>query len=189
MGTPNKKITKKERSQIEVDMTDAHTDFEKKLNLHAIYKTHAPELSQDLVQTTFLKTILYLQRGGKIDTMRSFLNHVLRGLIIDEYRKEKVPSLDVLLDNGFEPSEEDFDKMINILDGQEIVELIKLLPPKYRKVMKMRYLQDLTLSEMSSVTGEKQNTMAVQAHRGLIMLKSLYHESHREKGSQSVVQK
>lgn len=178
MGTLNKKLTKKQRTKIQIDITDAHDNFEKKLNLHAIYKTHDPELSEDLVQTTFLKTILYLQKGGKIDTMRSFLNHVLRGLIIDEYRKEKATSLDVMLDNGFEPSEENFEQMINILDGKEIVELIKHLPIKYQKVMKMRYLQELTLTEMSSVTGEKQNTMAVQAHRGLVLLKDLYQKAH-----------
>jgi len=180
MGTTKRKLTKKQHTQIRADMSDAHSNFEKKLNLHAIYKTHDQELSHDLVQTTFLKTILYLQRGGKIDTMRSFLNHVLRGLIIDEYRKQKPTSLDVMLDNGYEPSEDRFDEMINILDGQEIVDLIKLLPPKYQKVMTMRYLQDLSLTEMSELTGKKQNTMSVQAHRGLILLKELYEKTHPE---------
>lgn len=178
MGNTVKKLTKKQRAQIKVDMTDAHASFEKKLNSHAIYKTHDQELSQDLVQTTFLKTILYLQKGGKIDIMRSFLNHVLRGLIIDEYRKQKTSSLDVMLDNGFEPSQDSFEQMINILDGKEIVDLINLLPLKYQKVMTMRYLQDLSLTEMSSLTGEKQNTMSVQAHRGLVLLKKLYEKSH-----------
>ncbi len=178
MGTTLKKLNKRQHDHIMAQMAAAHSNFEKKLKLHAIYKTHDQELSQDLVQTTFLKTMLYLQKGGKIETMRSFLNHVLRGLIIDEYRKQKTTSLDTMLNNGYDPAEDNFEQLINILDGKEIVGLINLLPPKYQTVVEMRYLQNLSLTEMSSLTGEKQNTISVQAHRGLTLLKELYEKTH-----------
>jgi DNA-directed RNA polymerase specialized sigma24 family protein len=38
----------------------------------------------------------------------------------------------------------------------------------------MRYIDDLSLTEMSKITGQSKNTMAVQAHRGLAMLKKAY---------------
>jgi hypothetical protein len=41
-------------------------------------------------------------------------------------------------------------------------------------VIKMRYMQDLSLKEMSLITGQTQNAMAVQVHRGLAKLKDLY---------------
>ena len=40
--------------------------------------------------------------------------------------------------------------------------------------MRMRYVQDLTLKEMSLITGQSKNTISVQAHRGLEIIKSLY---------------
>jgi DNA-directed RNA polymerase specialized sigma24 family protein len=40
--------------------------------------------------------------------------------------------------------------------------------------MKMRYVQNLTLREMSLLTGQSKNTIAVQLHRGLAKLKKLH---------------
>ena len=40
--------------------------------------------------------------------------------------------------------------------------------------MKMRYIQDLSLKEMSLLTGQSRATLAVQTHRGLAKLKLLY---------------
>lgn len=104
-------------------------------------KTNDPEVSKDLVQTTFLKTLLYLQKGGKVDLMRSFLYHVLNALIIDEYRKNKMMSLDVILEKGFEFGNDDHDRNIDILDGKEIILLIPQLPKKYEQIIRMRYIK------------------------------------------------
>ncbi len=159
------------------EMTVAHNDFENALLRRALYKTNNSEMSQDLVQTTFLKTLVYLQKGGKVDLMRSFLNHVLNGLIIDEYRKNgkhKLLSLDVLLGKGFEPGSDDYQKTMNILDGKKLILLIPQLPKKYQLIIEMRYLKGLSLKEMSLLTGQLENTLAVQVHRGLTQLRKLY---------------
>ncbi len=109
--------------------------------------------------------------------MKSFLNHVLNALIIDEYRKNeknKSLSLDVLLDKGFELGVNDFERTIDIIDGKKIVLLIPQLPKKYETIIKMRYQKGLSLKEISLITGDTENTVAVQVHRGLIKLKKLY---------------
>ncbi len=62
----------------------------------------------------------------------------------------------------------------NVLDGKAALLLIMKLPEKYRKVIRMRYVQDLSLKEMSLITGQSKNTIAVQMHRGLEKLKLLY---------------
>jgi RNA polymerase sigma factor (sigma-70 family) len=106
--------------------------------------------------------------------MKSFLYHILNNLIIDEYRKRKNVSLDVLLEKGFEPGVDHSDRLINRLDGKAALLLILRLPQKYQKVMRMRYVQDLSLAEMALLTGQSKNTIAVQVHRGLMQLKALY---------------
>ncbi len=174
--TPKIKPSKKEQVMIRSAVSEAYQVFEKRMNAHALYKTHNLETSHDLVQSTFLKTLLYLQRGGKIDTMRSFLNHILNDLIVDEYRKRKTTSLDLLLEKGFEPGSDSIDRIINILDGKQAILLIALLPKKYERVMRMRYLQDLSLHEIALLTGQTQNTTTVQVCRGLAKLKELYKE-------------
>src|SRR3989344_5269478 len=167
-------IASKKEAQQQKVLTKAHHDFEKSLNLYAFFKIHNHALSEDLVQDTFVKTWAYLVKGGKIDLMKAFLFHVLNNLIVDEYRKHKTVSLDVLLEKGFEPSSDDSGRLHNILDGKAALFLIQRLPKMYQKVMRMRYVQDLSLKEISLITGKSKNTIAVQLHRGLEKLKLLY---------------
>lgn len=174
---PKLGLSKRKLKVIRGEMTVAHDDYKSALLRRALYKTNDSEVSQDLVQTTFLKTLTYLQKGGKIDLMHSFLNHVLSALIIDEYRKNakhKSISLDVLLDKGYDPGSSDYQRTADILDGKEIVLLIPQLPKKYELVIQMRYLRGLSLKEMALLTGQSENTVAVQVHRGLIKLRKLY---------------
>ena len=179
----NNTMTTKQETQKKAVLTGAHYDFAGGLKSHAFFKTHDRATSEDLVQDTFMKTWSYLVRGGKIDIMKAFLYHVLNDLIVDEYRKHKAISLDILLDKGFEPSAGDPGRMLNILDGKAALLLIQRLPLGYQKVMRMRYVQDLSLAEMSLITGQSKNTIAVQAHRGLMKLKLLGSLSQSSLGS------
>jgi RNA polymerase sigma-70 factor (ECF subfamily) len=155
----------------------AHHDFEDGLNKHAYFKLNNHATGEDLVQDTFIKTWQYLVRGGKIDVMKAFLYHVLNNLIVDEYRKKRTSSLDTLTEKGFEPNTGDSARFYDMLDGKSALLLIARLPVAYQKVMRMRYVQELSLKEMSLITGKSQNALAVQAHRGLEKLKLLYYSA------------
>ncbi len=155
-------------------LTAAHDDFSRGLFRYANLKTSNTALSEDLIQATFTKTWIYLENTGKIDLMRAFLYHVLNRLIIDEYRKHKAVSLDVLTEGGLELAAIQSGNLFNLIDGKALALLIGKLPEKYRGVITMRYMEDLSLKEMSARTKESQNTMSVQVHRGLARLKSLY---------------
>jgi len=155
-------------------LTEAHRDYAKGLNSYALFKLHDQEMGQDMVQDTFMKTWVYLVKNGKIDLMKAFLYRILNNLIVDQYRKNKTASLDILLEKGYEPSTNPTERLMNMLDGKKALLLIQQLPMKYQKVMRMRYVQDLSLKEMSLVTGDSRNTLAVQLHRGLEKLKLLY---------------
>ncbi len=152
----------------------AHKDYEKVLNSYASFKVSDKARGEDLVQDTFVKTWSYLARGGKIHVMKSFLYHILNNLIIDEYRKSKTSSLDILLEKGFEPSFDHSQSMFDYLDGKAALLLIARLPLTYQKAMRMRYVQDLSLQEMSLITGQSKNTLSVQLHRGTQKLTDLY---------------
>ncbi len=164
----------KEKTAMNLVLSDAHFDFQKGLNARAFFKISDHEMGQDLVQETFLKTWKHLVSGGKIHMMKAFLYHILNHLIIDEYRKRKTSSLDDLLEKGFEVGTDDTEHLFNTLDGKILILLIKSLPEKYREVIHMRFIKDLSLKEISLITGKTKNSVAVQIHRGLIQLKLLY---------------
>ncbi len=167
-------MTSKQEKHRQGVLTAAHHDYEKSLNTYAFFKLNNSTTSQDLVQDTFIKTWGYLVKGGQIDIMKSFLYHVLNNLIVDEYRKRKVISLDTLLEKGFEPRDDHAEHFTNALDGKAALLLIQRLPETYQKVMRMRYIQDLSIKEMSLITGQSNNTISVQIHRGIEKLKVLY---------------
>jgi RNA polymerase sigma-70 factor (ECF subfamily) len=167
-------MTQKQDIQRGRTLTEAHHDYEKGLNIHAFFKVNNHAMGEDMVQDTFMKTWLYLAKGGKIDVMKAFLYHVLNNLIVDEYRRRKTTSLDILMEKGFEPVTANTKSLIEALDGNAAILLIAQLPVAYQKIMRMRYVQDLSLKEMSLITGQSRNALAVQAHRGLEKLKLLY---------------
>jgi RNA polymerase sigma-70 factor (ECF subfamily) len=168
-------MTPKQKKEREEVLTVAHCDYEKGLNARAFFKLNNRETSTDLVQDTFMKTWKYLVKGGKIDVMKAFLYHILNNLIVDEYRKRKTTSLDGLLENGYEPKTENVsENLFNFLDGKRAICLIEGLPEKYKRVMRLRFKQVLSLKEISLITGQTKNTIAVQLHRGLEKLREIY---------------
>ena len=168
----NIKETKKQKEML----SKAHRDFNKGLNVHAFFKINDQATGQDLVQETFMKTWKYLVRGGKIDIIKAFLYHVLNNLIIDEYRKHKATSLDELAEKGFDPHPEESEshQLFTRIDSQAAALLIQRLPETYKKIMTMRFVKDLSLEEISLITGQSKNTVAVKIHRGLSKLRILY---------------
>lgn len=167
-------MTPKQEIRQEAVLTAAHHEYGKGLNAHAFFKVSNHALGEDLVQDTFMRTWSYLVKGGKIDMMKAFLYHILNNLIVDEYRKHKTISLDLLQEKGFEPSIDTTKRLFSALDGKAALLLIYRLPQKYQKVIRMRYVQSLSITEISLITGQTRNTVAVQAHRGLARLKEIY---------------
>ena len=155
-------------------LTNAFGDYEKLLLKRSHYKVTDGDLADDLVQTTFLKTWEYLIKHGKVDSMKAFLFHVLNNLIIDEYRKHKPLSLDILTDGGLQLRNDECDRLYDIFDGQTAVLLIPLLSEKYRKVITMRYIDDMSLTEISEKTKQTKNTVTVQLSRGMEKLAILF---------------
>ena len=172
-------MTQQEQAQMNMTMTMAYNDHQSGLCKHSFFKVNNRQLSEDLVQDTFMKTWVYLVKRGKIDLMKAFLYRILNNLIVDQYRKRKTTSLDVLIEKGFEPSIDISENLFNSIDGRSALLLIQYLPLKYRNVMRMRYTQNLSLKEISLITGQSKNATAVQAHRGLEKLKVLYKERQR----------
>ena len=160
-------------------LTSAYQNYGKSLSARAFFKVNDPMLAEDLVQNTFMKTWSYLVKGGKIGAMKAFLYHVLNNLIVDEYRKHKTTSLDALLEEGFDPkgSDSDYESVFKTLDREAARLLIRRLPEKYRKIINMRYVDDLSLDEISRLVGQSKNTVSVQLHRGLKRIK-LLHDAH-----------
>lgn len=174
-------------TELDTILTAAYHEYKKDLDLHSCLRVHDRFLAEDLVQDAFVKVWKYLVRGGEVVMMKSFLYHILNRLIIDEYRKHRTTSLDVMIENGFEPTTTESNHLIDILDGRSAFSLIPHLPKKYQEVMYMRYAEDLSLEEISKITKYSKNTIAVQLHRGVEKFRTLYFNQLKKQNNENIL--
>jgi RNA polymerase sigma-70 factor (ECF subfamily) len=142
------------------------------------FRVSEHDLSIEFVQDVFMKTWKYLSEGKEISNLKSFLYQIAHNIVIDHYRKRKPESsLDILEeDSGFEPGVDETQSMMDKIDGEEALKLLDRLPEIYKEVIFMKYVEELTLSEISEIVGETENTIAVRIHRGIGKLRKLYEE-------------
>lgn len=162
--------------QIFIDAYQTHSDAIFRL---CFFKLSDREQAKDMMQETFTKAfIMASKEKAPILNIKAFLYKIAGNMIIDEYRKrgrhQQSTSLDVLQEEGFDPSEDKTDSLISILDGKEAIDLISKIKEPYGEAVFMRYVQDLSLKEISEITGESENTISVRVHRGITILRTLY---------------
>ncbi len=156
--------------------SNAYTSYKGDLKRYSYFKVHNEALAEDMVQDTFMRTWTYLVKGQKIESMKAFLYHVLNNLIIDQYRKRKFVSLEALLENGFEPSLDETSRLMNAIDGRKTLLIIDKLPARCKRVVYLHYAKNLSLGEISEITKQSKNTVAVQINRGMKKLRTLYND-------------
>jgi RNA polymerase sigma-70 factor, ECF subfamily len=166
---------KKNADKTFADACEGHFDA---LFRYAYFKTSSRETAQDLVQETYFKAWNYLQKGEDIKNPKAFFYRILNNLIVDEYRRKKETSLDVMRENGFDIGEVIQDRLEDRLDGEKAIKLLQKIPEKYREVIMMRYVEELTLKEMAEILNQTENAIAVKVHRGLRKIERLFNNSN-----------
>src|SRR5579872_7225902 len=74
----------------------AFEDYSDELFRHCLMRLGDRERSLELTQECFMRAMEYTRKGETIEQMRPFLHRTLRHLIIDEYRRKKPVSLEML---------------------------------------------------------------------------------------------
>lgn len=140
---------------------------------HCCIRTADREKAKDIVQDVFLKTWKYLEQGKKIENPKAFVYRVANNLIIDDYRKKRPDSLDELRAMGFEPVGASVQSVELAAETRVALELVARLDPAYRDILLMRFVDDLSISEIAAVMEMSENAVSVRIHRGIEKLKEL----------------
>lgn len=153
-----------------LEVYDAHSDG---LFRYALYKTSNRELALDLTQDSFTKVWEYLQDGKDIDNLKAFLYRTLSNMIIDSYRKKKSESLDKLMEDGFDHGHDERGDFEDALMGESLWRHVNTLEDKYKEVITLRYMNDLSIKEIAQTLNESENNISVRIHRALDKIKQL----------------
>jgi RNA polymerase sigma-70 factor, ECF subfamily len=132
--------------------------------------------AEDVAQETFLRVYANLDNYDPQYKFSTWIYRIASNLSIDAIRKRKKNlSLDAeitgadgavwhdrLADAGKGPEEE----LLTDELQEEVQGAIMGLNPKYRAVMLLRYIEDLSLQEISDVVGLPISTIKTRIHRG-----------------------
>ncbi len=116
-----------------------------------------------------------MRSGKQVDMARGFLYRTARNLIIDHYRRKKPVSLDAMFDDTGNDMADPHNVPIGTeYDKQELLHRLKQLPEQHYEVLVMRFVQELTVSEIAAAYKESPNTVSVRIHRALRHAQKLF---------------
>ncbi|GIP34959.1 RNA polymerase sigma factor SigW [Paenibacillus sp. J2TS4] len=155
------------------ELVDLYKDKIYHLAYRMLSQAHAAE---DIVQETFLRVYRNLHRYDENQKFSTWIYRIATNLCIDQLRKRKANySLDAEMPEGegadwysLLPSEEETPEGQVLLSEtqQQIRSAIDALPEKYKSVVILRYLHDLSLQEIGDILGMPVTTVKTRVHRG-----------------------
>jgi RNA polymerase sigma-70 factor, ECF subfamily len=133
--------------------------------------------AEDAVQETFMRVYTNLNRYDEQQKFSTWIFRIATNHCIDRLRKRKhsAYSLDAEMPDGegndyysmLAGNEDTPEKQIILSETQlQIRKAIDALPEKYKTVVILRYLQDMSLQEISDVLDMPVTTVKTRVHRG-----------------------
>lgn len=157
----------------EVQFLEAYDKHSDALFRYCYHRVFDREKAKDCVQEAFARTWRYLVDGNTIENIRAFLYRTANNIIIDASRKHKPSSLDTIMEKGFSPSIDPRGKTQDYLAGKELISIVRTLDEKYRDVIILKYIEDLSTKEISFILNETENNIYVRISRGLKKIKKI----------------
>jgi RNA polymerase sigma-70 factor (ECF subfamily) len=165
--------------------------YQFRLVRYLIYLLGSRDLVDDLVQETWLHV---LERGHSYNGRSRFepwLFSIARNLTIDHLRKRRIFSLDSSHAGAHDSNDSNvqrdrdrehpslvsgdpspFEQAARTEDAHRIAHTLQTLEPIYREALVLRFQEELSLQEMSTVMGVPLTTVSSRIYRGLATLRT-----------------
>lgn len=158
------------RTNPEQQLIEMYEAFHNEIFRFALSQTRSRDQALDITQEVFIKTWDYLRGNKIIDHSRAFLYRTCRNLIIDSRRKKQSSSLDTLLETTETPqglTESPHDAITDLMDARISLQKLDTIPAHHLEILTMRFIQELTLTELAVIYKESENAISVKIHRAL----------------------
>jgi RNA polymerase sigma-70 factor (ECF subfamily) len=153
--------------------TQAYEEHGDAIFRYCYFRISDREKALDFVQEAYVRLWQYLENGNEVLNLKTFLYTIARNIIIDEYRKKKPVSLDLLFEQGIELSSEPKEELYSSHDIEHVMKHVHQLPEAYSTIITLRYVNDLSISEIAAIVEESENVVSVRINRGILKLREL----------------
>ncbi len=153
-------------------------------NFDAIYAFHRrkvfkePAIAEDLTSETFIKFLLSLDRYTHSNSYRlkSFLYSIAFRVFVDYYRKNNKVIFTEIDDTTVDLLQTDSSAITKAIDDktqkQAIFSALNRIDPKYKRVIELFYLQELSYKEIQNELNLPSSTIKVHLNRARQLLRS-----------------
>lgn len=148
-----------------------------------LYKVSNNEsTAEDLTQETFIKIIRNIERFDTKGSAKfsTYLIAIAKNVYADYLRKEKHIAVNTCLNEDFTAAEhgENIEEVvIDKLYGEEVIANMEKLTEEQRVAISMKYIEGLTLKEISDVFGVEPKTIKSRIHNGISKLRKMLERS------------
>ena len=135
------------------------------------------ELAEELTQETFIKVIRNIDKFDVYGKAKfsTYIITLCKNCYIDYYRKHKGEVKNVAIDDSLNLCYEDTEeKVLDKLDGESAVASLEKLPEEQRIVIKMKYLEGMTLKEIGEKLELEPKTIKSRIHNGIVKLRKIF---------------
>ncbi len=159
--------------EIQQQFLEAYDKYQEAIYRHCFFRVYSQTRAEELVQETYMRAWQYLAQGKVVDNLRAFLYRVANNLIIDESRKRKEESLELVMEKspGYEPSYEGHKNIEKQVLYRQVIEGMDYLPEDYKEILTLRYINDLDPKEIAEILETNANNVSVKINRAVKALK------------------
>lgn len=167
------------RPDLEAEFLKCYDECADAIYRHCFFRVFSKGLAEELVQEAFLRTWEYLDKGDKrVENLRAFVYRVANNLIIDHSRKKKEANLEALLEQApqREPSADGQQELERGILAKEVLRVVGELPEDERRIIVLRYVDELEPREIAEVLDISPNHASVKLNRAMKSLRGLLGE-------------
>lgn len=156
--------------------------YVEKIYRFIFFKVSSVQEAEDLTSDVFLKSWQYIinkEKEESIENLNAFLYKVARNAVIDYYRKRSKDAVkeadfeyDIVKDIRDEKADLE-EKAIIASDMREIENALKELKEEYRELLILKYLNELSISEIAQILEKSTGTVRVTLFRATKTLKNV----------------
>lgn len=145
------------------------------------FKVSNREEAEDLTSDAFLKTWNYLitLSDQEIKSFSALIYKVARNNIIDFYRqraKRQECSIEIAIEEAVALEDDNQEKMQKKQEASQILKHLKKLKQEYQELIFLRYIEELSVKEISQILNKRQTNVRVTLHRAMNTLKKILQE-------------
>lgn len=142
------------------------------------FKVGNREEAEDVTSEVFLKAWNYLtdERRVEVKSFSGLIYTIARSRLIDFYRtksRRQECSIDYVPELELAVTDKQLSAVANIHDIETVLSAVKKMKQSYQEVILLRYLDELSISEIAQILNKSNGSVRVLLHRALKLLQSL----------------